>query len=25
MTLYSWGNRRYFPSLPPPARRYFDV
>jgi len=25
MTLYSWGNPRYFPSLPPPARRYFDV
>ena len=25
MTLYSWGNPRYFPSLPPPTRRYFDV
>ena len=25
MTLYSWGNPRYFPSLPPPSRRYFDV
>ena len=25
MTLYSWGNPRYFPALPPPARRYFDV
>jgi len=25
MTLYSWGNPRYFPRLPPPARRYFDV
>src|SRR3954466_14460766 len=25
MTLYSWGNPRYFPRLPPPSRRYFDV
>jgi predicted alpha/beta-fold hydrolase len=25
MTLYSWGNPRYFPSLPEPVRRYFDV
>src|SRR5437870_1228384 len=25
MTLYSWGNPRYFPALPEPARRYFDV
>jgi uncharacterized protein len=25
MTLYSWGNPRYFPGLPPPTRRYFDV
>jgi uncharacterized protein len=25
MTLYSWGNPRYFPSLPAPTRRYFDV
>src|SRR5262249_2573708 len=25
MTLYSWGNPRYFPLLPPPVRRYFDV
>src|SRR5262245_28335887 len=25
MTLYSWGNPRYFPRLPPPARRLFDV
>ena len=25
MTLYSWGNPRYFPSLPRPLRRYFDV
>jgi uncharacterized protein len=25
MTLYSWGNPRYFPLLPRPARRYFDV
>ena len=25
MTLYSWGNPRYFPQLPQPARRYFDV
>jgi predicted alpha/beta-fold hydrolase len=25
MTLYSWGNPRYFPRLPPPVRRYFDV
>src|SRR4026207_951904 len=23
MTLYSWGNPRYFPALPPPTRRYF--
>lgn len=25
MTLFSWGNPRYFPRLPPPTRRYFDV
>jgi len=25
MTIYSWGNPRYFPQLPPPTRRYFDV
>jgi predicted alpha/beta-fold hydrolase len=25
MTLYSWGNPRYFPSLPTPVRRRFDV
>jgi predicted alpha/beta-fold hydrolase len=25
MTLFSWGNPRYFPRLPPPLRRYFDV
>jgi predicted alpha/beta-fold hydrolase len=25
MTLYGWGNPRYFPRLPAPARRYFDV
>ena len=25
MTLYSWGNPRYFPQLPPPVRRSFDV
>ena len=25
MTLYSWGNPRYFPRLPAPIRRYFDV
>jgi uncharacterized protein len=25
MTLYGWANPRYFPSLPPPSRRYFDV
>src|SRR5476649_568915 len=25
MTLYSWGNPRYFPRLPSPSRRYFDV
>ena len=25
MTLYSWGNPRYFPRLPPPTRRFFDV
>jgi hypothetical protein len=23
MTLYSWGNPRYFPRLPRPVRRYF--
>ena len=25
MTLFSWGNPRYFPRLPVPTRRYFDV
>jgi predicted alpha/beta-fold hydrolase len=25
MTLYSWGNPRHFPGLPPASRRYFDV
>jgi len=25
MTLYGWGNPRYFPRLPPPTRRFFDV
>jgi predicted alpha/beta-fold hydrolase len=25
MTLYSWGNPRYFPRLPAPVIRYFDV
>ncbi|HKT81201.1 MAG TPA: alpha/beta fold hydrolase [Vicinamibacterales bacterium] len=25
MTIYSWGNPRYFPTLPPPEVRYFDV
>jgi hypothetical protein len=25
MTLYGWGNPRYFPRLPAPVRRYFDV
>jgi len=25
MTLFSWGNPRYFPGLPAPVRRYFDV
>jgi len=25
MTLFSWGNPRYFPRLPSPTRRYFDV
>ncbi|MGB7220031.1 MAG: alpha/beta fold hydrolase [Vicinamibacterales bacterium] len=25
MTIYSWGNPRYFPQLPAPTRRYFDV
>lgn len=25
MTLFGWGNPRYFPRLPPPTRRYFDV
>ena len=25
MTLFSWGNPRYFPRLPAPVRRYFDV
>jgi predicted alpha/beta-fold hydrolase len=25
MTLYSWGNPRYFPALPRPTRRWFDV
>ena len=25
MTLFSWGNPRYFPRLPAPVRRFFDV
>jgi predicted alpha/beta-fold hydrolase len=25
MTLYGWGNPRYFPRLPAPSARYFDV
>ena len=25
MTLYGWGNPRYFPRLPAPTLRYFDV
>src|SRR5262249_54002174 len=25
MTLYGWGNPRYFPRLPPASVRYFDV
>src|SRR5438105_2624600 len=25
MTLYGWGNPRYFPTLPAPVDRYFDV
>ena len=25
MTLYGWGNPRYFPRLPAPTVRYFDV
>jgi predicted alpha/beta-fold hydrolase len=25
MTLYGWGNPRYFPRLPKPTLRYFDV
>jgi len=25
MTLYSWGNPRYFPQLPAATRRFFDV
>jgi len=25
MTLFSWGNPRYFPRLPAPVRRCFDV
>jgi len=25
MTIFSWGNPRYFPRLPAPVRRYFDV
>jgi predicted alpha/beta-fold hydrolase len=25
MTVYSWGNPRYFPRLPAPTVRYFDV
>lgn len=25
MTLYTWGRPRYFPHLPRPLRRYFDV
>src|SRR5262245_49687115 len=25
MTIYGWANPRYFPRLPPPTTRYFDV
>ncbi len=25
MTLFSWGNPRYFPRLPAPSARYFDI
>jgi predicted alpha/beta-fold hydrolase len=25
MTIYSWGNPRYFPRLPAPTKRFFDV
>jgi len=25
MTIFGWGNPRYFPRLPKPTRRYFDV
>src|SRR5262249_19251689 len=25
MTIYGWGNPRYFPALPRPSRRDFDV
>src|SRR3989337_1239695 len=25
MTLYAWANPRYFPQLPPPSTRYFDI
>jgi predicted alpha/beta-fold hydrolase len=25
MTIYSWGNPRHFPALPPPTIRFFDV
>jgi uncharacterized protein len=25
MTIFSWGNPRYFPGLPSPVQRYFDV
>ena len=25
MTIYSWGNPRAFPHLPPPTKRFFDV
>src|SRR6185437_12540207 len=25
MTIFSWGNPRYFPRLPKAVRRYFDV
>ena len=25
MTLFGWGNPRYFPRLPQPTVRYFDV
>ena len=25
MTIYSWGNPRSFPLLPPPTKRFFDV